>query len=93
MHDYCSTLLVRANRGAAMNDREWLATVGEYSSRLRLLAGAIMERVTTILAHDRSTLLADIQRLDRQVRDLQQRVRDLEEAVRGRTTGGNGLHE
>lgn len=75
-----------------MNDREWLATLGEYSSKLRLLAGAIVERVTTILAHDRSTLLMDIQRLDRQIADLKRRVDSLE-AARERAVGDDRPHE
>jgi hypothetical protein len=70
-----------------MNDREWLATLGEYSSRLRILAGAIVERVSTILAHDRSVLLTDIQRLNRQSAELKQRVDDLE-AARERAVEG-----
>lgn len=73
-----------------MNDREWLATLGEYSSKLRTLAGAIVERVSTILAHDRSMLLADIQRLDRQVARLKQHVDDLEAA---RAVGDDRPHE
>lgn len=75
-----------------MNDREWLATLGEYSSKFRFLAGAIVERVSTILAHDRSTLLMDIQRIDRQVAELKRRV-DTLEVTRTRAVGDDCPHE